>query len=56
MKKSTVTPYKLMLRIPPEVYDHAKWMSEEQLRSLNSEIIYQLKQAYGLGGKREVSV
>lgn len=55
MKKSTVTPQKLMLRLPPDVYEYAKDMSEQQLRSLNSEIIYQLKQAYGLSGKREAA-
>ena len=53
MKKNTVTPLRLMLRLPPEVHQIAKEMSVQQLRSLNSEIVYQLKRSYGLIGKEE---
>ncbi|OUS52999.1 hypothetical protein BM607_003440 [Shewanella sp. SACH] len=55
MKKNTVIPLRLMLRLPPEVHQIAKEMSEQQLRSLNSEIVYQLKRAYGLVEKEEVA-
>lgn len=40
------TQQKFMLRLPPEMHKAAKEIAKDQGRSLNSEIVYRLKQAY----------
>lgn len=46
----------MMLRMPPEMHKVIKGIAKEQGRSLNSELLYRLRQAYAAEGvKIEVS-